>query len=217
MLADARAIEEEVERKNPINPKKQIGSRKGYTGIVRGSGATPSMGLSMVRGGRKGKVRKDGEEETETEPEEDAMEMGRALATHMKQLHGSGFYDEFRKGFEGLVRPVVGSAKLSCSATGGAETGRYEGEGTKKGQTRKTARKAYEAVAEMEGSGKLKIEHLPEGHGEEIILGKGKSKRKAAGPSDARRKRGAMVSKLMKEQGMTLGEASKHIKEHGMD
>jgi hypothetical protein len=42
-------------------------------------------------------------------------------------------------------------------------------------------------------------------------------KRAPAGPSDARRKRGAMVSRLMKEKGMTLGEASKHIKEHGMD
>jgi hypothetical protein len=27
--------------------------------------------------------------------------------------------------------------------------------------------------------------------------------------------RGQMISKLMKEQGMTLGEASKHLKEHG--
>jgi hypothetical protein len=27
--------------------------------------------------------------------------------------------------------------------------------------------------------------------------------------------RGAMISKLMKEKGMTLGQASKHIKEHG--
>lgn len=45
----------------------------------------------------------------------------------------------------------------------------------------------------------------------------GKKKRKSAGPDDARRKRGAMVSKLMREKGMTLGEASKHIKTHGME
>jgi hypothetical protein len=43
----------------------------------------------------------------------------------------------------------------------------------------------------------------------------GRKKRAKAGPSDARKKRGAMVSKLMKEKGMTLGEASKFIKEHG--
>ena len=33
--------------------------------------------------------------------------------------------------------------------------------------------------------------------------------------ADKRRARGAMVSKLMKQHGMTLGEASRHIKEHG--
>ena len=214
MLADARAVEEQAERVNPVNPKKQIGSRQGYTGIVRGgamigAGATPSMGLSQKRGGRKGKAKKSGEEETETESDEDdVMGMGRALADHLTKLHGRGFYDEFRKGFEGLVTPI-----------GGADTGAYEGEGTKKGQMRKTARKAYEAVSEMEGSGKLKIQHMADGEGEEIVTGgrKKKAKRAPASASDARRKRGAMVSKLMKEHGMTLGEASKHIKEHGMD
>ena len=219
MLADARAVEEEEERVNPINPKKQLGTRKGYTGIVRGgashmvgAGSVPSMGLSTKRGGRKGKAMKSGEEMTETESDEDdVMGMGRALATHMKNLHGSGFYDEFRKGFEGVVHAV-----------GGAQTGAYEGEGmdgcgTKKGQTRKTARKAYEAVTEMEGEGKLRIQHLPEGEGEEIVTGgrRKKAKRAPASASDARRRRGAAVSKLMKEKGMTLGEASKYIKQHG--
>ena len=220
MLADARAVEEEGERMNPINPKKEIGTRKGYTGIVRGgashmigAGATPSMGLSTKRGGRKGKAMKSGEEMTETESDEDdVMGMGRALAEHLQKLHGKGFYDEFRKGFEGVVRPI-----------GGAETGatKGEGSGTKKGQMRKTARKAFEpaqeAMTEMEGDGKLRIQHLPHGEGEELITGgrKKKTKRAPASASDARRARGAMVSKLMREKGMTLGEASKFIKEHG--
>ena len=43
----------------------------------------------------------------------------------------------------------------------------------------------------------------------------GKKTRAKASPSDARRKRGQEVSRLMKQEGMTLGEASKHIKEHG--
>jgi len=43
----------------------------------------------------------------------------------------------------------------------------------------------------------------------------GKKKRAKASPSDARRKRGQEVSRLMKQEGMTLGQASKHIKEHG--
>ena len=45
--------------------------------------------------------------------------------------------------------------------------------------------------------------------------GSGKKRRAKAGVSDARKRRGAEVSRLMREKGMTLGEASKHIKEHG--
>jgi hypothetical protein len=36
-----------------------------------------------------------------------------------------------------------------------------------------------------------------------------------ASATDKRRARGAMISKLMKEHGMSLGEASRHLKEHG--
>jgi hypothetical protein len=43
----------------------------------------------------------------------------------------------------------------------------------------------------------------------------GKKRRAKAGASDARKRRGAEVSRLMREKGMSLGEASKHIKEHG--
>jgi hypothetical protein len=48
-----------------------------------------------------------------------------------------------------------------------------------------------------------------------IGLGKGEKKAKASKATGARSARGAMVSKLMKEQGMSLGEASRYIKEHG--
>ena len=47
--------------------------------------------------------------------------------------------------------------------------------------------------------------------------GKAKKAKRTVGAGDKRRTRGAMISKLMKEHGMTLGEASKHIKEHGME
>jgi len=43
----------------------------------------------------------------------------------------------------------------------------------------------------------------------------GRKKRSPAGEGDARKRRGAEVSRLMREKGMTLGQASKHIKEHG--
>jgi len=46
--------------------------------------------------------------------------------------------------------------------------------------------------------------------------GQGQSGGKAKRPASEKMKaRGAMVSKLMKEKGMTLGQASKYIKEHG--
>jgi hypothetical protein len=43
----------------------------------------------------------------------------------------------------------------------------------------------------------------------------GRRRRASAGASDARRARGQMVSKLMREKGMTLGQASRYIKENG--
>jgi len=46
---------------------------------------------------------------------------------------------------------------------------------------------------------------------------KRKGKAKAAAPAgDKRKSRGAMISKLMRENGMTLPQASRYIKEHGM-
>jgi hypothetical protein len=46
---------------------------------------------------------------------------------------------------------------------------------------------------------------------------KGGAKRRPAGTNDKRRRRGAMISKLMKENpGMTLPEASRYIKDHGL-
>jgi hypothetical protein len=48
-----------------------------------------------------------------------------------------------------------------------------------------------------------------------LNTGAGKKTRAKAGANDARKKRGAEVSRLMREKGMTLGQASKHIKEHG--
>jgi len=236
MMADKRALAKQSERMNPVEPLKNT-TRKGRTTLVNsgaeytGKGATPSTGLSQVRGGRTrrqrspspaedgmsggaivggamlGQTRKVGAGTKKGEMrltarkayEPDAHSMGAALGTHLKQLHGSGFYEDFRKGME------LGEV-ADDEMEGGIKTGRYE------------------------GKGKLVIQHLPHGEGEELHMGKGshdrvrdeeqkgcgKKSRKPAGPNDARRKRGAMVSKLMKEQGMSLAEASRHIKQHGL-
>jgi hypothetical protein len=185
MLADSRALEEEAERVNPVNPIRKT-ARKGYTGIVRdpiaGAGATPSMGLSQVRGGAMPPARIVGAaacgagEEMETDGE--AEMMGAALSKHIKELHGGAFHSKFMKGMgvsggaQMPVKPFVVTQK----------SGAYEGKG-------------------KSGAGPLEIEIK---HDE----------MKGAGAADKRKSRGAMVSKLMREKKMSLGEASKYLKAH---
>ena len=65
-MADMRALEEQAERVN----------------VLEGRGATPSMGLSQIRGGKKS----------------DASAQGAALAEHLHSLHGSGYARDFHSG-----------------------------------------------------------------------------------------------------------------------
>ena len=44
----------------------------------------------------------------------------------------------------------------------------------------------------------------------------GKKKRAPAGPDDGRRKRAAIVRKVMADKGMSMIAASKYVKEHGL-
>lgn len=89
-------------------------------------------------------------------------------------------------------RNTVGMGKLSITHGGASHCGEKRGRGR--------PRKAVPVAEEMEMSA-----------GEEEM--KKPMKKKASGRKSAR---GAMVSKLMKQHGMSLGEASKYIKEHGM-
>jgi hypothetical protein len=124
-MADSRAMEEQMERQNPLS----------------GRGATPSMGLSQVRGGKKMMM--------------DAGAQGKHLMEHLESLHGSGYAEAFHKGMRGagflsdlgipLVSDVAGMFGLGKKnrkkhndsdsdsdeeMNGGLHTGRYEGEGT---------------------------------------------------------------------------------------
>jgi len=102
-LADERAIEKEAERYNPVNPKQMLNNRKENMGRLSGQGATPSMGLSEYRGGKKLSKKMLG----------DAHNMGKHLSTHLMELHGGAFHHAFVKGMgygddepEGYTRPV---------------------------------------------------------------------------------------------------------------
>jgi len=52
-MADSRAMEEQMERTNPVNPKNRLDNRRETVLRNVGAGATPSMGLSQFRGGMK--------------------------------------------------------------------------------------------------------------------------------------------------------------------
>jgi hypothetical protein len=97
-MADARAMAEQNERHNPVNPKSEL--MRPHLG-VRGSGATPSMGLSQIRGGgtKKGQMRKTARRAYE--PESEAYQMGRELGKHIHGLHGGSFHKEFLHGLSG--------------------------------------------------------------------------------------------------------------------
>lgn len=73
-MADSRAMEEQMERHNPIS----------------GTGATPSMGLSQVRGGKKMMM--------------NAAEQGKQLAEHLASLHGGAYAQRFHEGMSGGLR-----------------------------------------------------------------------------------------------------------------
>ncbi len=196
-MADSRAMEEEEERMNPINPPTQmIRAAPRYDG----SGATPSMGLSQVRGGRKRKTVKADSDSDE------AQEMGKHLAAHLMRLHGSGYHSKFMKGM---------------GMSGCGESGAYEGYGNLTithegmgmlGQTRKV------------GGGNLTITH--EGAGVAKALGQTRMKKllaeqKATAVKDVleggakQRKpnaRAAVVKKVMADRGCSMIEASKIVK-----
>lgn len=137
-MADSRAMEEQMERENPLS----------------GSGATPSMGLSQVRGGKK--------------MMNNAAAQGKQLMEHLASLHGSGYAKQFHEGMKGAgffsqlghslsdVAGMFGLGKKSdCyEKKGGLHTGRYEGEGMKGGYLGMVAL-ALPLLSKLLGAGKM--------------------------------------------------------------
>lgn len=207
-LADNRALEEEAERVNPVNPIRKS-TKKGYTGIVRdpvsGSGATPSMGLSQFRGGSACGAG----EEMVSDSDDEAVMMGGALSKHIMDLHGGAFHGKFLKG---MGRAIGAGDKPPAPFLVSEKSGAYEGKGRAKKQSAK-AREDEKLAMEVKGL-KDKVGKGKSGGGPLEIEIKHEPMEGGA-KSDKRKARGAMVSKLMKERGLSLGEASKYIKEHG--
>jgi len=239
LLADMRALGEQNERKNPLSGRNMLNRTQFPVATdeepypMTGSGATPSMGLSQFRGG--------------------AKEVGRKLGQILREKKGAAYHKDFMEGCGDLMithKDESSSGEEECAPCGA---------GTKKGQTRKTARKAFEGgakrqmgkeavdraireaneiaegfsaaatLAQMKKSGRAptrgeRMKDAAEEENAAKTLVSMKEKKKGGlgtgayeghGAGDKRKARGAAVSKLMKEKGMSLAEASKHIKEHG--
>jgi hypothetical protein len=114
---------------------------------IRGRGATPSMGLSQHRGGAR----------------------HRSPSDEGEHLEGGGFLSDL--GIP-ILSPLAGAIGLGTGAgTGAGMLGqdghgqRVVGAGTKKGQPRKTARKAFEGLSEAGMMGQHLGKHLHSLHG----------------------------------------------------
>lgn len=156
--------------------------------------------LAMEVKGVKDKV----EDEDDTDMEGEGMSGGAAAAygagrdyaknimemdDDVKEMVGKGFWKDFAKGFQKGFMGVIKPAAKVAKVVAPAPVG-----------------KVLDAVGLGKGSDMS----------ETRAVGSGKKRRAKAGASDKRKARGAMISKLMKEKGMSLGEASKHIKEKGL-
>jgi hypothetical protein len=173
----------------------------------------------------------------------EAFLQGGALSKHLRELHGDGFFDDFAKGFMSVIRPFASIAKpilavVPHPAARAASAGLSAlglGKGKRKSElyggntdpitgatdigrvanpppsfARNTVGMGVRRHRVVESTGGEYADQVSTG-----LTGSGKKTRAKASEGDARKLRGAAVSRLMKEKGMTLGEASKHIKEHG--
>lgn len=143
-MSDLRALEEQHAAANPIVPSRRRKTVKGgaavkeratvrnmanrraleeqMMGMEEGTGATPTMGLSVARGGRK------------------KLSLKRALAHETPSLHNamedeiaempSGEYDGGKHTLmDHLSHPMKGFGDYLHALEGGLDTGRYQGEG----------------------------------------------------------------------------------------
>jgi len=105
----------------------------------------------------------------------------------VKQAVKKGIKDQIKGAVKGAIKGVV---KKGLKETA-KQTIKDQAKGAVKGALHKAVKNAF--------------------------VGEGKRiRKKKAGTNDKRRKRGAIISRLMKTEGMTLGQASRYIKENGL-
>lgn len=193
---------------------------------VRGKG---KPALARLVGGKRPKAKvleevgKEALKEHKLQHEALEEEHGGVLARHLMKKYGREHAEKFGRGY---MKGMGLSGGNVDAITGAVDTGRVADppESFKRNTVgmgmMDRHRVPESAGGEYFGSGLLG----EDGHGTRKVGGcppegarvvGGRKKRAPAGPSDARRRRGQAVSKLMKEKGMSLGEASAYVKQHG--
>jgi len=182
-LADLRALETQADR-NEIVPLTKF-SEDTRALNANGVPSVPHCGRGRKRAPKATKAAKS---------ESDAWQQGMHLSKHLHELHGAGFWDDFKNGFNSVFSPVASIvrhvAPLAAPGAGSAVSG----------------------VLGALGYGS-----------EDACRGSGKRKEKAAeapAPAvkqDKRKERGAKISKLMsdakaKGKPITLAQASAMLK-----
>lgn len=120
-LADRRAMEEQMERENPVNPKKLLGA-----------GATPSIGLSQFRGGKSLSRRQ--EKKAVSDSDAEAIAMGQALGNHLHNLHGGSFHRAFCNGMMDGGRRILGEDEQEAQSQHYAQMKERQDKNVKEGR-----------------------------------------------------------------------------------
>jgi hypothetical protein len=212
-------------------------------GLPRGSGNEAGMRRLIGRTQMKKMAEEESSSDSEMEREGGAKHMGRMLKEHLESLHGAGYVRRFAKAFHGGAGAPMGRDvdHARASAINMREVGGLGGQNVPRNASAAQAygsppqapasfarntvgmgmpepsmeaarrRRVMKAGSDghMNGAGRMigagvdtTSTNLPS-----ASIGNGKAKRSSA--------RGQAIARLMREQGMTLGEASRHLKQHG--
>ena len=240
-MADSRAMAEQHERYNPVNPKSELMTN--YTGMGHcvGGSATPSMGLSQYRGGKKHTLKDHLEHPTkgfgkQKKPSEAHM-MGQHLSKHIHELHGAGFWSDFGQGFKQGFTGTLDALKPATSFIPGfnqvMDTGRSVVGWGKSEEQRATEQMSKKRLGRSRNKSDIPLlsgnvdgvrgganTGAYEGHGKLMeggMLGQdghGMRKKRMVGAGVSAR--ASLVKKVMAEKGLNMIQASKFVKEHNL-
>jgi hypothetical protein len=153
-----------------------------------------------------------------------AMHFGRTqmMPEHMEGgMEGAGWWDDFKQGFRS-VGDVALHPLLSVLPYGNLASAGLRAVGL--GKARAGGRTRAGAMSKVMPN-EVKLNEMRQPHLQRMLqlenlqqqgMGKARAGRKPAGSSNGRMSRASIVAKVMKEQGLPLGQASKYVKTHNL-